>query len=152
MRVVVDTNVFIDGLFKNDDFCKAIFRLKSLNKITFVMNQDMQNELLITFGDILMEAIERIDANKKFNIFPLMAGLSKCLWQVEEIDHVIRTNYCIEDETDNKFIDCCIDGDVKYLITQDNHIGSVSEQIKKDYRIEVLSPFQFYTKYKTKKL
>ena len=152
MKVVVDTNVFIDGLFKNDDFCRAIFRLKSLNKITFVMNKEMQNELLITFGDILMEAIERIDANKKFNIFPLMAGLSKCLWQVEEIDHVIRTNYCIEDETDNKFIDCCIDGDVKYLITQDNHIGSVSEQIKKDYRIEVLSPFQFYTKYKTKKL
>ena len=152
MKVVVDTNVFIYGLFKNDDFCKAIFRLKSLNKITFVMNKEMQNELLITFGDILMEAIERIDANKKFNIFPLMAGLSKCLWQVEEIDHVIRTNYCIEDETDNKFIDCCIDGDVKYLITQDNHIGSVSEQIKKDYRIEVLSPFQFYTKYKTKKL
>ena len=33
MRVVVDTNVFINGLFKNDDFCKAIFRLKSLNKI-----------------------------------------------------------------------------------------------------------------------
>ena len=99
-----------------------------------------------------MEDIDRKDANKKFNIFPLMAGLSKCLWQVEEIDHVIRTNYCIEDETDNKFIDCCIDGDVKYLITQDNHIGSVSEQIKKDYRIEVLSPFQFYTKYKTKKL
>lgn len=152
MKVVVDTNVFIYGLFKNDDFCKAIFRLKSLNKITFVMNKEMQNELLITFGDILMEAIERIDANKKFNIFPLMAGLSKCLWQVEEIDHVIRTNYCIEDETDNKFIDCCIDGDVKYLITQDNHIGSVSEQIKKDYKIEVLSPFQFYTKYKTKKL
>ena len=152
MKVVVYTNVFIYGLFKNDDFCKAIFRLKSLNKITFVMNKEMQNELLITFGDILMEAIERIDANKKFNIFPLMAGLSKCLWQVEEIDHVIRTNYCIEDETDNKFIDCCIDGDVKYLITQDNHIGSVSEQIKKDYKIEVLSPFQFYTKYKTKKL
>ena len=152
MKVVVDTNVFIYGLFKNDDFCKAIFRLKSLNKITFVMNKEMQNELLITFGDILMEAIERIDANKKFNIFPLMAGLSKCLWQVEEIDHVIRTNYCIEDETDNKFIDCCIDGDVKYLITQDNHIGSVSEQIKKDYRIEVLSPFQFYTKYTTKQL
>lgn len=152
MKVVVDTNVFIDGLFKNDDFCRAIFRLKSLNKITFVMNKEMQNELLIAFGDILMEAIKRSDKSKKFNIFPLMAGLSKCLWQVEEIDHVIKTSYCIEDESDNKFIDCCIDGDVHYLITQDNHIGSVSEQLKKDYNIEVLSPFQFYTKYTTKQL
>lgn len=152
MKVVVDTNVFINGLFKNDDFCKAIFRLKSLNKITFVMNQDMQNELLVTFGNILIEAINKINNKKKFNPFSLMAALSKCLWQVEEIDHIINTDYCKDDKSDNKFIDCCIDGNVKYLITQDDHIGSVSEQLKKEYAIEVLSPFQFYTKYKTNKL
>ena len=152
MRVVVDTNVFINGLFKNDDFCKAIFRLKSLNKIVFVMNQEMQNELLVTFGNILLEAFNRIGDTKKFNIFPLMATLSKCLWQVEEIDHIINTDYCKDDKSDNKFIDCCIDGNVNYLITQDKHINSVANQIKTDYKIEVLSPFQFYTKYKTNKL
>ena len=152
MRVVVDTNVFINGIFKNDSFSKAIFNLKSLNKISFVMNKEMQNELLITFGNILMEAIERIDKNKEFNIFPLMATLSKCLWQVEEIDHIINTNYCKDDASDNKFVDCCIDGNVQYLITQDEHINSASDQLKKDYKIEVLSPFQFYTKYKAHKL
>ena len=71
MRVVVDTNVFINGLFKNDDFCKAIFRLKSLNKITFVMNQEMQNELLVAFGNILLQALNRIGDTKKFNVFNL---------------------------------------------------------------------------------
>lgn len=147
MRVVVDTNVFINGIFKKDSFAKAIFNLKSLNKISFVMNQEMQNELLITFGNILMEALNRIDSNKKFNIFPLMATLSKCLWQVEEIDHIISTDYCSEDKSDNKFIDCCIDGNVKYLITQDTHINSVSDKIKKQHSIEVLSPMQFYYKY-----
>lgn len=152
MKIVVDTNVFINGLFKNNDFCKAIFRLKSLNKITFVMNQDMQNELLITFGNILIQAIERIDKNKKFDIFRLMANLSKCLWQVEEIDHVINTNYCVEDKSDNKFIDCCIDGNVKYLITQDEHINSVADILEKEHKIKVLSPFQFYTRYTTKQL
>lgn len=152
MRVVVDTNVFINGIFKNDSFSKAIFNLKSLNKISFVMNKEMQNELLITFGNILMKAIERIDDNKEFNIFPLMATLSKCLWQVEEIDHIINTDYCKDDASDNKFVDCCIDGNVQYLITQDEHINNASDQLKKDYKIEILSPFQFYTKYKTHKL
>lgn len=152
MRIVVDTNVFINGIFKQDSFCKAIFKLKSLNKITFVMNKEMQNELLVTFGNILMEAIKRIDNSKEFNIFPLMATLSKCLWQVEEIDHIINTNYCKEDESDNKFIDCCIDGNVKYLITQDKHINSAEHEIKKQYEIEVLSPMQFYTKYKSHQL
>ncbi len=81
-----------------------------------------------------------------------MATLSKCLWQVEEIDHIINTNYCKDDKSDNKFIDCCIDGNVKYLITQDTHINSVSEQLQSEHNIEILSPFQFYTKYQTKQL
>lgn len=152
MRIVVDTNVFIDGIFKGDNFCKAIFRLKNLNKITFVMNKEMQNELLVTFGNILMVAVERLENNKEFNIFPLMASLSKCLWQVEEIDHIINTNYCVDDKSDNKFVDCCIDGNVQYLITQDMHINSIGATLKKDYNIEVLSPMQFYTKYKMKQL
>lgn len=152
MRIVVDTNVFINGIFKKDTFCKAIFNLKSLNKVSFVMNKEMQNELLITFGNILLEALKKIGEDGKFNIFPLMATLSKCLWQVEEIDHVINTNYCDEDQSDNKFVDCCIDGNVKYLITQDKHINSIAEKLEKEYEIEVLSPFQFYTKYKMNKL
>ena len=147
MRIVVDTNVFINGIFKQDSFCKAIFKLKSLNKITFVLNKEMQNELLVTFGNILLEAFKRINENQSFNIFPFMATLSKCLWQVEEIDHIINTNYCVDDNSDNKFIDCCIDGNVKYLITQDKHINSVAQKLNKEYNIEVLSPMQFYTKF-----
>ena len=152
MRIVVDTNVFINGLFKEDNFCKAIFQLKNLNKITFVMNKEMQDELLVTFGNILMEAFKRTKKGTNIKIFSLMASLSKCLWQVEEIDHIINTNYCKDDKSDNKFIDCCIDGDINYLITQDQHINSVSDELKKQYNIEVLSPMQFYTKYKMKQL
>lgn len=149
MRIVVDTNVFINGIFKGDNYCKAIFKLKSLNKITFVMNKEMQNELLFTFYNILIEAFKRKKVNdKELRVLPLAASLSKCLWQVEEIDHVINTDYCVDDNSDNKFIDCCIDGNVKYLITQDKHINSVAQQLNKEYNIEVLSPMQFYVKFK----
>lgn len=148
MRVVVDTNVFVNGIFKQDNFCKAIFKLKELNKIVFVMNKQMQNELLFTFYNILLEAFKRKkETDKELKVLPLAASLSKCLWQVEEIDHVISTNYCIDDKSDNKFIDCCIDGNVKYLITQDQHINGVSSELNKKHNIEVLSPMQFYTKY-----
>ena len=153
MRIVLDTNVFIKGIFKEDSFCKAIFRLKSLNKVTFVMNKEMQDELLFTFYNILLEAFKRKNAtDKELRVLPLAATLSKCLWQVEEIDHIINTNYCVDDKSDNKFIDCCIDGNVKYLITLDTHINSVSTQLLKDYNIEVLSPMQFYTKFQAHQL
>lgn len=153
MDIVVDTNVFINGIFKNDESCRAIFNLKAMNKVTFVMNQKMQAELLVTFANILLEAYEKKkDKNGNIKVIPLMASLSKCLWQVKEIDHIINTNYCAEDKSDNKFIDCCIDGDVKYLITQDMHINNVSDKLKEERNIEVLSPMQFYTKYRTKQL
>lgn len=148
MRVVLDTNVFINGLFKNDDFCKALFRLKNLNKITFVMNKEMQAELLFTFYNILLEAFKRKRSkNGELQVLPLAATLSKCLWQVEEIDHIMYTNYCEEDKSDNKFIDCCIDGNVKYLIIQDMHINSVSNRLEKERKIKILSPMQFYTSF-----
>ncbi len=153
MEIVVDTNVFINGIFKGDEFCKAIFNLKTMNKVTFVMNQEMQGELLVTFAKILLEAFKKKkDKNGELKVIPLMASLSKCLWQVKEIDHIINTNYCEEDKSDNKFIDCCIDGNVKYLITQDQHINSVSTKLKKERNIEVLSPLQFYTNYKMHQL
>lgn len=153
MRVVVDTNVFISGIFKGDEYCKAVFKLKSANKISFVMNKEMQNELILTFYNILIEAYKRKKSNdKELNILSLAATLSKCLWQVEEIDHIINTDYCIDDKSDNKFVDCCIDGNVKYLITSDQHINSQQKKLKKEHGIEVLSPFQFYTKYKMKQL
>lgn len=153
MDIVVDTNVFVNGIFKSDEFCRAIFNLKSTNKVSFVMNQKMQDELLITFANILLEAYKKNgDKDGNIKVIPLMASLSKCLWQVKEIDHIISTNYCEEDKSDNKFIDCCIDGEVKYLITQDMHINSVADKLFKDRGIEVLSPMQFYTKYKSHQL
>ncbi len=153
MKIVVDTNVFINGIFKEDSFCKAIFKLKSINKVTFVMNKEMQDELLLIFYNILIEALNRKKAEfKEIKVLPFISSLSKCLWQIEEIDHIINTNYCVDDKSDNKFVDCCIDGNVKYLITQDKHINSASTVLKEQYDIEVLSPMQFYTKYKSHQL
>lgn len=153
MDVVLDTNIFINGLFKDDGFCKALFKLKATNKISFVMNEKMQDELLLTFAQILLKIYEKKKENLgELKLIPLMTSLSKCLWQVKEIDHIINTSYIKDDPSDNKFIDCCIDGNVKYLITQDQHINCVSEILKKEYNISVLSPMQFYTLYKSHKL
>lgn len=144
IRVVVDTNIFIKALFFKDQFCKTILQLKKLGKITFVMNKEMQLELVRVFGEILIQTFKK--SNNTLNIYPLLSSLSLCLWQVEEIDHIIYTEYC-EDHDDDKFVDCCIDGNVKYLITEDHHLNSISKKLFKKHNIEVLSSFQFYVKH-----
>ena len=112
------------------------------------MNKETQNELLITFFRILQEILTK---KELANTIPLATLLSQVLWQVNEIDHISHTNYS-KDEDDNKFVDCAIDGNVKFIITYDEHLNSISDILKKNHGIEVLSAFQFYTKYKAKKL
>lgn len=93
IKVVVDTNVFINGIFKGDEFSQVIFQLKNVNKIVFVMNKGMQDELLITFANILLTAFKRKGKKgEEIKLIPLSASLSKCLWQVREVDHLIHTN------------------------------------------------------------
>lgn len=142
INVVVDTNVFIKAIFHDDEWCKKIFQLKSNNKIKFFMNKDMHAELLITFFKIQNAIQDNCNSKADYSRF-LVIFLSSAMWQIEEIEHNTNVNLCI-DPDDNKFIDCCIDGNVKYLITCDNHLNSISSILKKKYNIEVLSPYQFY--------
>ena len=77
---------------------------------------------------------------KKVTILGTLLSLS--LWQVKEIDHISHTNYCT-DVDDNKFIDCAIDSNTKYIITYDEHLNSIADFLKENFNINVLSPFQF---------
>lgn len=148
-RIIVDTNVFIKAIFHKDENSKALLRLKEQNKVSFVLNKEMQNELLITFIEILDNTLSKSEFKRKSRILTLL--LSTSMWQVEEIDHKTHTSHC-EDIDDNKFIDCAIDGNVKYIISYDTHLNSISDFLKEKYNIEVLSPLQFYMKYEFEKL
>lgn len=142
LKVIVDTNVFVKAIFHRNQDAKELFRLKNNNKIRFVMNKEMQNELLVTFFKLLLETAKDIT-----NIPKLGTLLSLSLWQVMEIDHNSKTTFC-EDSDDNKFIDCAIDGDVKYIITYDAHLNSLADFLEENYKIKVLNPYQFLIEYK----
>lgn len=142
IRVVVDTNVFIDAIFHNDESCKSIFKYKNDKMITFCMNEKMYKELIFIFGKLL-------EANKLTKDMSRMVSyFGGTLWEIEKIEHKTETNYCIGDEEDNKFIDCCIDGRINYLITSDMHIREVTkslEEIKQKHglNLNIMSPYQF---------
>ena len=138
----MDTNVFIKAIFFNDESCKAIFRYKQQGLITFCMNKAMYNELILIFG----RAVEENKMTRKMS--KLVSYFGNTLWEIEKVAHTSNTKYCEEDEEDNKFIDCCIDGRIKYIISRDsdlasarNHIEEINE--KHDLDLNILSPFQF---------
>lgn len=142
IRVVVDTNVFIDAIFHNDNSCQSIFRYKNEKLITFCMNEKMYKELILIFGRLLEENKLTKDMSR------LVSYFGGTLWEIEKIEHATKTNYCKDDDEDNKFIDCCINGKINYLITSDMDVREVTkslEEINKIYKLDlkIMSPYQF---------
>lgn len=141
VRVVVDTNVFIDAIFHNDQSCQSILKYKHDGDITFGMNEKMYKELYLIFG----EQLDDVKLSK--DLKRLLPKFGNTLYRVEWIPHETHTNYC-EDISDNKFVDCCIDGKINYLITSDMHIREVQkqlEEIKRKYNLDlnIMSAYQF---------
>lgn len=140
IKVVADTNIFINAFFHKDKSAQALLRYYSQGKIKFYFNKETHNELHYIFGEMIEKLIKENTAN-------LLGKFGDMMYDIEKIKHITRTNYVV-DQSDNKFIDCCIDGKVKYLISQDIHVEDVREfrqKIKDEYGLEIniLSPFQF---------
>lgn len=48
MIVIADTNVFIDSLFHQDPYCTEILRMEHKGELTFIMTNEMSEELVKT--------------------------------------------------------------------------------------------------------
>ena len=147
IRVVVDTNVLVDAIFHEDTDCADLFKYKHDGEIAFCMNQRTYQEAFRIF----LRTIEEIEKRAKSKdikysarqVDSLFYKLSNALWEIQKIEGKTRVNYC-SDPDDNKFIDCCIDGNIKYLVSSDEHLLSLknNKDIKK-YGIEVMTPKEF---------
>lgn len=141
VKVVADTNVFIDAMFNNDDSCQSILKYKHDGDIVFCMNKEMYDELCLIFGKMADET------KLSKNLGKLLPKFGNTIYQVEWVPHSNHVDYC-EDKSDNKFIDCCIDGKIEYLITSDMHLREVQkdiEDIKNKYGLDlkIVSAYQF---------
>lgn len=147
IRVVVDTNVLIDAIFHEDTECADLFQYKHDGEIAFCMNQRTYQEAFRIFITILEEIEARAKKkNIKFDdgqIDNMFYKLSNALWEIQKIEGRTRVNYC-EDKDDNKFIECCIDGNIKYLISSDSHLLKLKndKNIKK-HGITIMNPKEF---------
>lgn len=141
VKVVIDTNIFIGAFFHNNKNSQALLQYNNEGKVKFYFNKNTYNELYYIFGEMIQKVMPSSNIAKTFERF------GKVIYSIEKIEHKTKTNYC-EDKSDNMFIDCCIDGNVEYLVSEDIHVQRIKEfkeDIKEKYgiNIKILSPFQF---------
>jgi putative PIN family toxin of toxin-antitoxin system len=132
MRVVLDTNVFVSGVFfKGPPF--QILQAWRDGKIQLVLSPEILEEYQ-RVGEILAEEHPAID------IIPMLEFViqNAIIFSVPRLPERV-----CEDPDDDKFLACALTSESNLVISGDKHLLTVSGY--KD--IEVLKPREFINKY-----
>lgn len=129
MRVVLDTNVFISGIFWEGNYSSQIIDLWRKGKIELICSVEMIEEFVNTLLSFKIKMpLTEIDSWKNLIIENSTI-----------VDAIKDEQLVIEDKDDAKFIEAGITGEADYIISQDKHLLNI-----KEYKsIKILSPKQF---------
>lgn len=113
MRVVLDTNVLIDGF--NDDFCSEAKLIDAVlaGKLTALTSSKMLNEYRLI--------MRRLVDDREYR-----AKLENFFEMLEEVDPEYA-DAVIDDEEDIKFLEAAIGGEADAVVTSDKHLLDVGE-------------------------
>jgi uncharacterized protein len=132
VRVVLDTNVLISGIFFSGP-PNLILKSWRNGDIQFVLSSEIIDEYVKVSG-ILAEEHPKIDIS---SILTLIASHS------ETIQSIPLPHQVCEDPDDDKFLACAISGRCEFIISGDRHLIKVS-----GYRgIMVITPREFIDRY-----
>ena len=133
MKIVLDTNVWLSGIFWQGNPYQII---KSAEKGPFTV---------ILSKPILQEIAKVLNREAKFQKFlsektlELEQLLKKIIEMSEIVDVKTTLNVISEDPEDNKVLEAAVDGDADYIVSGDRHLL----QIKKFGKTKILSPREF---------
>ncbi len=130
MKVVLDTNVIIDGIKDEYSYEKQIIdAVRSGDIEAFANLQTIQENKLI-----MRRLVENPEYEKEINEFFTMVKQVRNPRQI----HVVK------DREDNKILESAVEARADYLITRDNDLLSLENYGE----VEIITPTQFWTRYK----
>ena len=137
MKIVVDTNIIVSGLFFKSEYPNQL-----LSNIMFV-NSDL--ECLIN-DEIKAEYLRLFERNRNSsNYNPVV--IEHFISKLHLIESTSNYNVIVEDQTDNKFINCAADGKALYIISGDKHILTHLDEIKILTNVDVIKVKDFCETY-----
>lgn len=111
LNIVLDTNVLLVSL---SEYSKYHWLYDCILKNKFDLF--ITNEILLEYEEIISEKYSINTANHTI----------RSLLEFENVKHLIiyfKTNYILQDNDDNKFVDCAIACNHDYLVTNDKHFN-----------------------------
>lgn len=133
MKVVLDTNVWLSGIFWEGEASKIIEKAEK------------KNIQIIISEDILSEIVNVLNRESKFQkyILNLRLNLEDMLRTILSISTLIETRNKLDiikaDPKDNIILEAALNGKAEYIISYDNHLLNMIE-----FRsIKIISPGEF---------
>ena len=131
MRIVIDTNVLVSGVFFGG-FPRKILSSVVSQKITACATAEIINE----YQEIVQEMIDRKQGHiDKAILTPLINAM-------EIIEPITHVEIC-HDPDDNKFLGCAKDSQALYIVSGDKDLLVIEEY----ENIQIMTAKEFYEKY-----
>ena len=131
MKIVIDTNVLISGVFFGG-FPRKVLNAVITEKITACATTEIINE----YEEIIQEMIDRKQGHINKNILQPLVQLMHIIKPVSNIK-------ISRDSDDDKFIGCAIDAHALYIVSGDKDLLVIKEY----ENIQIITAKEFCEKY-----
>lgn len=139
LRAVIDTNLFISGLFAKDSLSAQLENLWIDQEFELVTSLEIIKEVsrVLTYPRI-KERFKPKEENVRrfFRLIFRKAIISKDIYQTDKI---------VDDPTDNKFLACALEKKADYIVSRDPHLRN----LKHFHGIQIIDATTFIEKVKS---
>jgi putative PIN family toxin of toxin-antitoxin system len=140
LRAVIDTNLFISGLFARDALSAQLQNLWINQEFELVTSLEIMREVsrVLTYPRI-KERFKPKEENVRrfFRLIFRKAIISKDVYHTDKI---------VDDPTDNKFLACALEKKADYIVSRDPHLRN----LKHFHGIQIVDATTFVEKVKGK--
>jgi len=129
MRAILDTNVFVSGIFWEGNFCSQIIDKWRNKEFELVGSVEILDELVKTLKDFKIQMPEEM----------IEEWRNLIIENSVIVEPTIKLNVIRDDPEDNKFLEAGISGSVDLIISQDKHLLNLREY----HGIKIVNPEDF---------
>ena len=117
MRVILDTNVFISGIFWEGNFCSQILDQWKNKNFELISSIEILDELTKTLRNFKIQMPEAM----------IEEWRNLIIENSVIVEPIIKLKVIENDPDDNKFLEAGITGKVVMIISQDKHLLNLKE-------------------------
>ncbi len=117
MKVILDTNVFISGIFWEGNFCSQIIDKWKHKKFELISSIEILDEFVRTLRNFKIQMPE--DMIEEWRNLIIRNSII--------VEPTIKLNVVKKDPDDNKFLEAALTGKALLIISQDKHLLKLEE-------------------------